>query len=47
METAETKSRAGRRTVGLPDQLVMLLREHRAAQAAEREAAAQLWNEGD
>lgn len=46
-ETAETKSRAGRRTVGLPDQLVMLLRQHRAAQAAEREAAAQLWNDGD
>jgi integrase len=46
-ETAETKSRAGRRTVGLPDQLVVLLRQHRAAQAAEREAAAQLWNEGD
>src|SRR6478672_11034326 len=46
-ETAETKSRAGRRTVGLPDQLVVLLRRHRVAQAAEREAAAQLWNEGD
>jgi integrase len=46
-ETAETKSRAGLRTVGLPDQLVMLLRQHRADQNAERAAAAQLWNEGD
>jgi integrase len=45
--TAETKSRAGRRTVGLPDQLVMLLRQHRVAQAVERDAAAQLWTEGD
>jgi len=45
-ETAETKSRAGRRTVGLPDQLVMLLREHHSAPGAEREAAAELWNEG-
>lgn len=46
-ETAETKSRAGRRTVGLPDQLVLLLRQHRVAQAAERDVAAQLWTEGD
>lgn len=46
-ETAATKSRAGRRTIGLPDQLVMLLRRHRASQAAEREAAAQLWNEDE
>ena len=46
-ETAETKSRAGRRTVGLPDQLVLLLRQHRVAQAAERKVAAQLWTEGD
>jgi integrase len=44
-ETAETKSRAGRRAVGLPDELVELLRRHRDEQAAEREKAAQLWRE--
>jgi hypothetical protein len=31
-ETAATKSRAGRRGIGLPDPLVVLLREHAAAQ---------------
>ena len=35
-ETAETKSRAGRRRIGLPDQLVELLRTHRAEQDRER-----------
>ena len=44
-ETSETKSRAGRRAVGLPGQLVSLLREHRVAQ--ERLVAAQLWTDGD
>ncbi|MFI7217903.1 tyrosine-type recombinase/integrase [Micromonospora maritima] len=42
-ETADTKSRAGRRSIGLPDPLVTLLRQHRKEQAAERETAAQLW----
>jgi integrase len=45
-ETAETKSRAGRRTVGLPRELVTLLRQHRRVQARERETAAQLWQDG-
>ncbi|MGF1647169.1 MAG: tyrosine-type recombinase/integrase [Kineosporiaceae bacterium] len=45
-DTAETKSRAGRRTIGLPDQLVALLRRHREEQDAERQTAAQLWTEG-
>ncbi|MFJ4469747.1 tyrosine-type recombinase/integrase [Streptomyces sp. NPDC089424] len=46
-ETADTKSRAGRRSVGLPAQLVDLLRVHRAKQDAERAAAAEKWaNEG-
>jgi integrase len=45
-DTAETKSRAGRRTIGLPDQIVALLRRHRDEQAAERRTAAQLWTEG-
>ena len=45
-ETAETKSRAGRRRIGLPDQLVELLRTHRAEQDRERVEAAQLWTGG-
>lgn len=39
------KSRAGRRTVGLPPQLVALLRNHCAAQEAERAEARHLWND--
>ncbi|MBK3625693.1 tyrosine-type recombinase/integrase [Streptomyces sp. MBT49] len=42
-ETAETKSRAGRRAVGLPAQLVDLLRTHQARQQAERAAAGIDW----
>ncbi|MEU9520148.1 tyrosine-type recombinase/integrase [Streptomyces sp. NPDC048224] len=42
-ETADTKSRAGRRSVGLPAQLVDLLRVHRAKQDAERMASGQKW----
>jgi integrase len=45
-ETAETKSRAGRRVIGLPDELVGLLRAHRVEQDRERETAAQLWSDG-
>jgi integrase len=45
-ETADTKSRAGRRRIGLPDQLVSLLRQHKRAQDAERAKAAQLWTDG-
>lgn len=37
---ADTKSRAGRRSIGLPDALVELLRQHRKEQEAERETAA-------
>ncbi|MER6216433.1 site-specific integrase [Streptomyces sp. NPDC001674] len=44
-ETSTTKSRAGRRAVGLPTQLVDLLRVHREAQAAEREVAGRDWVE--
>jgi integrase len=44
-DTADAKSRAGRRTVGLPDELVRLLRTHADEQAAERYAAGQLWQE--
>ncbi|MFF3288473.1 tyrosine-type recombinase/integrase [Streptomyces sp. NPDC003023] len=44
-ETADTKSRAGRRAVGLPPQLVDLLRTHRKRQEAERAAAGDKWTE--
>lgn len=44
-ETAATKSRAGRRGIGLPDQVVALLLAHQRRQAAEREAAHELWRE--
>ena len=39
------KSKAGRRTVGLPVPLVALLRKHRAEQNAERTLARQLWRD--
>lgn len=45
-DTADTKSSAGRRTIGLPPELVALLREHQAEQERERTAARQLWEEG-
>ncbi|MET8492474.1 site-specific integrase [Streptomyces cellulosae] len=45
-DISTTKSRAGRRAVGLPEQLVDLLRDHRKAQAAERDAAGKHWVEG-
>jgi integrase len=44
---AEVKSRAGRRTVGLPHQVVEALEQHRARQATERERAGNLWEDGD
>ncbi|MEV0174991.1 site-specific integrase [Streptomyces sp. NPDC050803] len=44
-ETADTKSRAGRRAVGLPAQLVDLLRVHQAKQDAERTAAGADWTD--
>jgi len=45
-DTGETKSRAGRRVVGLPDQLAALLKHHREEQDRERETAGDLWREG-
>ncbi|MFF4765034.1 tyrosine-type recombinase/integrase [Streptomyces sp. NPDC001255] len=44
-ETADTKSRAGRRAVGLPAQLGDLLKEHREKQLTERAAAGMDWTE--
>ena len=43
----EVKSKAGRRTIGLPLQLVVLLRAHRAEQERERELARHLWQDED
>jgi integrase len=37
--------KAGRRTIGLPAQLVALLRAHRAEQETERATARQLWRD--
>ncbi|MDP9848008.1 tyrosine-type recombinase/integrase [Streptosporangium lutulentum] len=45
-DTADTKSRAGRRTIGLPGQLVILLRKHQQEQKVDRVNARQLWQEG-
>lgn len=42
-EHKTTKSRAGRRTVGLPDPLIKILRQHRDTQEAERLAAGSAW----
>ena len=44
--TGATKSSAGNRIVGLPDELVALLESHRRAQIAERLSAGSLWEEG-
>lgn len=44
-DTDSTKSKAGRRLIGLPAELVDLLRAHRTRQEAERQAAAQLWTD--
>lgn len=44
-ETGNTKSRAGKRTIGLPDPIIDLLRAHQVRQAQERDAARQLWHE--
>ena len=44
-DTGPTKSRAGRRIIRLPDPVIVLLKVHQEKQAAEREAARQLWHE--
>ncbi|MES9606175.1 tyrosine-type recombinase/integrase [Actinomadura sp. NPDC000929] len=45
-ETGRTKSKAGRRVIGLPAPLIRLLVEHRIKQDAERKVARQLWHDG-
>jgi integrase len=44
-ETGGTKSRAGKRGIGLPDPLIELLKQHRDQQQRERELAADLGRE--
>ncbi|ONI81964.1 hypothetical protein ALI22I_37935 [Saccharothrix sp. ALI-22-I] len=44
-ETAGTKSAAGKRGIGLPDELARLLKLHQAEQNRERDKAADLWTE--
>lgn len=45
--TTDVKSRAGRRTVGMPAQLVDAIERHREHQAQERVHAANLWRDED
>ena len=45
-EVGDAKSQAGRRVVGLPDELVKLLVAHRSVQDEQRLKARQLWQEG-
>lgn len=45
-DTSATKSKAGRRNVGLPAELAMILQQHAEKQRQERGDAAQLWEEG-
>jgi integrase len=44
-ETKDTKSRAGRRPTGVPDELMKLLSQHRNEQDRERRLARDLWVE--
>ncbi len=44
-ETKDTKSRAGRRPIPLPDEVTDLFRKHREEQERERQAARQLWDD--
>lgn len=46
-ETKDTKSRAGRRPIGVPDELMKLLAQHRDEQERERRLARDLWVEKD
>lgn len=44
-DTGPTKSRAGRRVIGLPEPVIVLLKVHQEQQNAERDAARQLWHD--
>jgi integrase len=41
----DTKSPAGKRTIGLPDPLIALFTKHKLLQEAERITARQLWHD--
>jgi integrase len=45
MVTAEVKSRAGKRVMGLPDPVIAVLKEHRGKQNTEKWKAGNLWRE--
>lgn len=47
MVEVDVKSKAGRRGIRLPDQLLDLLMQHRAVQQREREHAGTEWHDGD
>lgn len=44
-ETKDTKTRAGKRAIGVPDELLSLLRQHKERQDRERALARDLWVE--
>jgi integrase len=44
-ETGDTKSKAGKRTIGLPIPLIAILKVHKKRQDAEKQAARQLWTD--
>jgi integrase len=44
-DAGDTKSRAGRRTIGLPGPLIALFKAHERSQDAERHKARQLWHD--
>lgn len=46
-ETGDTKSSAGKRTIGLPNPLISLLKAHQRKQDADRQVARQLWQDKD
>lgn len=46
-ERGATKSDASHRTIGMPDELTQLLRDHRARQESTRLEVGQAWKEGD
>ncbi|ADP84832.1 tyrosine-type recombinase/integrase [Pseudofrankia inefficax] len=45
-DTKDTKSRAGTRSIGLPDELIEILRRHKDRQDKERAEAGNLWQDG-
>jgi integrase len=46
-DIGDTKSAAGQRLIGLPDELVVMLRHHREEQERERRLAGQMWEGKD